>query len=323
MALPVIAPMLATAGTLPMAGHEALWAFEMKWDGVRAVGYVEGGTLRLRSRNDRDVTEAYPELAGLAQESGARALVLDGEIVAFDSAGRPSFGALQQRMHLRDAARVRRLAGASPVAYLIFDLLHLGGHSLLAAPYAERRAALAGLGLHGRCWQSPPAFEGDGAAAMSASRAAGLEGVVAKRAASRYRPGRRSTDWVKVKHDRMQEVVVVGWEPGEGRRAGGIGALVLGIPDDGGVLRYAGQVGTGFTEAVLADLAARLRRLERRTSPLSGELPRREAAGVRWVSPELVGEVRFGEWTRDGRLRHPVWRGLRPEKRPEEVVREQ
>ena len=322
MALPLIAPMLAVSGRLPAGADESGWAYEMKWDGVRAIGYVDAGCLRLRSRNDRDVTEAYPELAGLAAALDGRSVVVDGEVVAFDAQGRPSFGAIQPRMHLRDARRVARLAAESPVAYLLFDLLYADGRSLLEMPYAERRAALEALELHGEHWQAPPAFEGDGAAAMAASSGAGLEGVVAKRRASAYRPGRRSGDWVKVKYQRTQEVVLVGWEPGEGRRSGGIGALVLGVHDDAGTLRYAGQVGTGFTGAVLADLANRLAPLERKTSPLHGELPARDAAGVRWVRPELVGEVAFTEWTRDGRLRHPVWRGLRPDKAPHEVVRE-
>ena len=322
MVLPSIAPMLASPGLLPPAAAETSWAFEMKWDGVRAIGYVERGALRLRSRNDRDVTEAYPELSRLATQVRRHQLVLDGEIVAFDEAGRPSFGALQPRMHLRDARRVRQLASESPVAFLVFDLVHVDGRSLLDLPYVERRAALAEIELNGEHWQSPPAFEGDGAAAREASRAAGLEGVVAKRLASRYRPGRRSTDWVKIKHERMQEVVVVGWEPGEGRRAGGIGALVLGVPDEDHVLRYAGQVGTGFTEETLTELAVLLRPLERKSTPLRDPLHARDAAGVRWVTPKLVGEVRFTEWTRDGKLRHPVWRGLRLDKRPSDVVLE-
>jgi bifunctional non-homologous end joining protein LigD len=307
MALPSIAPMLASSGDLPGPDAEASWAYEMKWDGVRAMGYLEDGSLRLLSRNDRDITEAYPELTSLAGELPGRSLVLDGEVVAFDAHGRPSFGALQPRMHLRDARRVRQLASESPVAYLVFDLLYADGNSLLDVPYVERRVALAGLGLNGQRWQAPPAFQGDGAAARAASEAAGLEGVVAKRLASLYRPGRRSTDWVKAKHQRTQEVVVLGWQPGKGRRSGGVGALVLGVPDADGTLRYAGQVGTGFPEAVLADLARRLRPLERKTSPLAQPLPARDVAGVHWVSPKLVGEVKFSEWTRDGRLRHPVW----------------
>jgi bifunctional non-homologous end joining protein LigD len=174
--------------------------------------------------------------------------------------------------------------------------------------------------LHEAHWQVPPAFDGDVDSALAASQTAGLEGVVAKRRASRYRPGRRSSDWVKAKHERYQEVVVVGWEEGEGWRTGGIGALVLAVPGVDGGLRYAGQVGTGFSGAALADLAERLRPLERATAPLAGPLAARDAAGVHWVEPLLVGEVRFGDWTRDGRLRHPVWRGLRPDKDPAEVV---
>jgi bifunctional non-homologous end joining protein LigD len=225
-------------------------------------------------------------------------------------------------MHLRDARRIRRLVADTPVAYLVFDLLYADGTVLLDMPYEQRRAALMQMGLQGQHWQVPPAFEGDATAAMEASSQAGLEGVVAKRLSSDYRPGRRSGDWIKVKHQRSQEVVVVGWEQGEGRRAGGIGALVLALHDDGGELRYAGQVGTGFTEAALTELARRLQPLETATSPVQRGLTARDAARVRWVRPQLVGEVAFSEWTRDGRLRHPVWHGLRPDKAPHEVVRE-
>jgi bifunctional non-homologous end joining protein LigD len=322
MTLPVIAPMLATAGELPTAAVEDDWAFEMKWDGVRAVGYVDDGALRLRSRNDRDITDGYPELRGLAEELAGRQVILDGEIVAFDQAGRPSFELLQRRMHLRDAPRVRRLAGELPVAYLVFDVLHVDGASQLHRPYVERRVTLTSLDLHAARCQVPPAFDGDGAAAVSASREGGLEGVVAKRLRSPYRPGQRSGDWVKVKHHQMQEVVLVGWQPGEGRRSGGIGALLLGVHDADGTLRYAGQVGTGFTDATLADLLRRLRPLQRKSSPLHGPLAAKDTAGVHWVTPRLVGEVLFSEWTRDGRLRHPVWRGLRADKSPADVVRE-
>jgi len=287
---------------------------------VRAVAYVDRGTVRLLTRNDRDVTATYPELRGLGEALGEVRAVLDGEIVAFDGSGRPSFGELQQRMHVqRPSAALRARV---PVSYLAFDLLHVSGRSLLDAPYDERRAALETLGLDGPHWATPPAFEGDGAAAVDVSRAQGLEGVLAKRRDSRYEPGRRSRSWVKVKHLRTREVVVGGWRPGEGRRSGGIGSLLLGVPDDSGRLVYAGHVGTGFTDRVLDELWAALRPLSRKTSPFADELPRAHARDAQWVTPKLVGEVVFTEWTRDGRLRHPVWRGLRPDKSPAEVVRE-
>jgi bifunctional non-homologous end joining protein LigD len=312
--------MLATPGDLPPAQSEDRWSFEMKWDGVRAVVYLDGTSVRVMTRNDREVSATYPELRGLSDAVGGRAMVLDGEIVAFDPAGRPSFGELQARMHVQHPGAA--LLAKVPVCFLAFDLLHLDGASQLSTTYEGRRAALEGLALDGPSWATPPAFEGDGASALRVSEDQGLEGVIAKRRESHYHPGRRSRDWVKVKHIRMQEVVVGGWSPGEGRRAGGIGSLLLGVPDDDGRLRYAGHVGTGFSVRMLDDLAATLAPMERARSPFADEVPRLQARVARWVEPRLVGEVAFSEWTRDGRMRQPVWRGLRPDKSPGEVVRE-
>lgn len=314
-----ITPMLATLGSLPK--DDERWAYEMKWDGVRALVRVDGGRITITSRNDNDITVSYPELRPLGEQLGSTQVLLDGEIVSFDEQGRPSFGRLQQRMHVASATTARRLANSEPVVYLIFDLLHLDGRSLLDLPYTQRRELLERLQLAGDAWQTPPAFEGGGAEAVHASRERGLEGVVAKRLDSRYRPGRRSPEWVKVKNLRTQEVIVGGWSPGKGRRAGTVGALLLGLPSDDG-LHYVGQVGTGFTGEMLADLESRLRRLSRKTSPFDPDVPRADARDAQWVSPRLVGEVEFGEWTSDGRLRHPAWRGLRPDKAPEDVVRE-
>lgn len=318
--LPLVRPMLATPGDLPTGADEGRWAFEMKWDGVRAVVYLDHGDLRVLTRNDREVSATYPELAGLASDLRDRRLILDGEIVAFDAAGRPSFGELQARMHVQ--APSRGLLDKVPVSLLVFDLLHLDGTSLLAETYDDRRAALEALELAGERWAVPPAFDGHGEQAMAVSKAQGLEGVLAKRHDSQYHPGRRSPSWVKVKHQRMQEVVIGGWSPGAGRREGGIGSLLLGVPDDDGRLVYAGHVGTGFTQRMLTDLGARLRAAERGTSPFADEVPRAHAKGAHWVTPQLVGEVVFSEWTRDGMMRHPSWRGLRPEKTPADVRRE-
>lgn len=314
----LVKPMLATTGDLPAAREEDRWAFEMKWDGVRAVVYVDRGTVRVMTRNDREVVATYPELRGLAEALGSRRAVLDGEIVAFDENGRPSFGTLQQRMHVqRPSASLRDQV---PVTFLAFDVMYLDGESLLKRTYDERRAALESLGLDGPRWVTPPAFEGDGAAASKASEDQGLEGVLAKRRDSTYEPGRRSRSWVKVKHFLAQEVVIGGWKPGEGRRKGGIGSLLLGVHDpESGELRYAGHVGTGFTVRMLDDLEARLRPLTRKTPPFTDEVPRAQARDARWVTPRLVGEVAFSEWTKDGRLRHPSWRGLRPDKSAAEV----
>lgn len=317
----LVRPMLATPGTLPSPADDEAWGYEMKWDGVRAVCYVDGGRVRAVTRNDRDVTGSYPELRALGAAMGATQAVLDGEMVTFDDQGRPSFGRLQQRMHVTNAAQVRRLADTVPVVYLIFDLLHLDGRSLLGLPYGERREILDGLGLAGPSWQTPPFFAGGGASVVQASKDQQLEGVMAKKLASPYLPGRRSDWWRKVKNVRAQEVVVVGWKPGQGRREGRIGSLLLAVPSPDG-LAYAGHVGTGFTDAMLTDLARLLRPLVRKTPPVTGTVPRPDARDARWVSPKIVGEVAFAEWTADGRLRHPAWRGLRPDKAPDEVTRE-
>jgi bifunctional non-homologous end joining protein LigD len=314
-----ITPMLATLGELP--SDDANWAYEMKWDGVRALIAVDGGRITITSRNGNDVTVSYPELRGLGEQLGSTQALLDGEIVSFDDAGRPSFERLQQRMHVASASTARRLAESVPAVYLTFDLLHLDGRSLLDVPYTQRRELLDNLELAGPSWQTPPVFEGDGASAVQASKHQGLEGVVAKRLESRYTPGRRTRDWVKVKNIQTQEVVIGGWRPGKGRRAGMIGSLLLGLPDEYG-LHYVGQVGTGFTDSALREMATQLQRLARKTSPFSPDVPRADARDARWVRPVLVGEVAFGEWTADDRLRHPSWRGLRPDKSPDDVVRE-
>jgi bifunctional non-homologous end joining protein LigD len=311
-------PMLATLGTLPPPAQDEQWAYEMKWDGVRAIVRVADGRVGLRSRNDKDMTVAYPELASLGAALVGHQALLDGEIVTFDSHGKPSFSRLQKRMHVANAAEAKRLAAGDPVVLLIFDVLHLDGRSLLKLPYSERRSLLEGLNLAGKAWATPAAFDGNGADAVRVSQEQKLEGVVAKRLSSTYVPGRRSPDWVKVKNIRTQEVIVGGWHPGAGRREGMIGSLLLGIPD-GEELAYVGKVGTGFTDAMLAELSTDLQAAA--DSPFK-EVPRADARQAHWVAPTLVGEVAFAEWTPDGRLRHPAWRGLRDDKRPDQVVRE-
>ncbi|WP_283135605.1 non-homologous end-joining DNA ligase [Rhizohabitans arisaemae] len=314
----LIRPMLAVAADLP--ADEALWAAEFKWDGVRAPAYLRGGTVRLMSRGDRDITEGYPELAALSTLTGREA-VLDGEIVAFDDEGRPDFAALQHRMHVR--APSRRLIARFPVAYYAFDLLHLDGVSTLRMPYTDRRHALEALDPGDPLLRLPPSFPGAARAVLHAARSRRLEGVVCKRLDSPYLPGRRSGLWRKTKILQSREVVVGGWKPGAGRRSQTLGSLLVGIPHPAG-LRYCGHVGTGFTDATLRDLTALMRSIPRATSPFTAAagVPREHAALARWVEPVLVGEVGFAEWTTAGVLRHPVWRGLRPDKEPGEVTEE-
>jgi bifunctional non-homologous end joining protein LigD len=313
-----VKPMLACAGTLPR--DDGKWGFEIKWDGVRALAYCTPGELRLESRNLNDITSQYPEIGRLSRQLSSHAAILDGEIVAFDEQGRPSFAALQQRMHVSSPAHVRRLARSTPVTYVIFDLLWLDGHSLMEQPYAERRRRLSELALAGERWQTPEHVIGQGQALLRASADQGLEGVLAKRLDSAYLPGRRSTSWLKVKNVNRQELVVGGWMPGKGRRAARIGALLVGVYDAHGALHYAGRVGTGFTEKELDRLAAQLEPLRREGSPFTAGKP--PPRGAVFSEPVLVADVEFREWTRDGVLRAPSYRGLREDKRAEEVVRE-
>ena len=320
--LPTVAPMLATLGQLPPADLDDQYGYEVKWDGVRAVAYLGRDGWFLVSRNDHDMSAAYPELAPPNGLAGA-GLVLDGEVVAFDDKGKPSFAALQPRMHVRDPALIERRRKTTPVVYVVFDVMHRGRRDLTHLTYRERRDILDELKLDSTDFWRRSAYQiGDGAAIYQATRQSGLEGVIAKRLDSTYQAGRRSTDWIKIKHVRTQEVVVGGWTPGEGRRAGSIGALLLGIPGEKG-LDFVGHVGTGFTDEALRDLGERLSSLKTDHSPFTGHLPASAERGAQWVRPKLVGEVVYAERTRDGLLRTPSWRGLRPDKAPRDVVVEE
>ena len=314
-------PMLASPSPsgLPTGGSDDDWAHELKWDGVRALAYVRDGGLRLESRNLNDITPRYPELHGLASALPGHDLVLDGEVVAFDPQGRPSFSLLQTRMHVVGERRVAALVGTAPLAYLIFDVLHLDGTSTRDLPWTERRRVLEDLELQGSGWQTPKAHLGNGPAVLEASKAGGLEGVVAKRTSSLYTPGKRSKDWLKIKNTCRQEVVVGGWLPGAGNRTGRIGALLAGYHDGDGQLRFAGKVGTGFSDAELTRLGARFGGLARDTSPFADKVPYKLA---RFLEPTLVAEIEFTEWTHTGTLRHPSYKGLRDDKPASAVVRE-
>jgi bifunctional non-homologous end joining protein LigD len=314
-----LTPMLATLGTVRDVGDGDDWAFEMKWDGIRAIATVVNDTVRLTSRNGIDLTATYPELGELASVVSADTATIDGEIVALDSRGRPDFGLLQTRMNLTKAREVERAARSAPVHFLAFDLLAVDGRSLVSAPYDDRRARLEAI-LAPEATSSvqvPPALDTSVDSAVALSRELGLEGVVAKRRSAPYQPGARSRSWVKIKHHKTQEVVIGGWRPGNGNRASSIGSLLLGVPD-GGTLRYVGRVGTGFTDRQLTDIANTLGPLARESPSLDG-VPPADGADARWVTPSLVGEVEFAEWTSSGRLRQPSWRGWRPDKSPAEV----
>ena len=316
-----VVPMLAKLSTLPP--DDERWAYEIKWDGVRAVAYIpDKGPVRLESRNLNDVTRQYPEAAavGAALKKSA---VLDGEVVAFDELGRPSFERLQGRMHLTGPDAIDARTRSNPIAYCIFDILYLDGESLMRLPYTERRARLEQLDLNGPTWRTPAYRAGDGAELLAASAQQGLEGIVAKRLDSTYEPGRRGGQWLKVKNTRSQELVIGGWVPGEGRRQGRIGALLMGYYDHDPPepeLRYAGKVGTGFNASELDKLEGLLAPLRRDTSPFTGV--RQPERGALFVDPELVAEVEFNEWTKQTMLRHPSYKGLREDKRPLEVVLE-
>ncbi|HEX5189635.1 MAG TPA: non-homologous end-joining DNA ligase [Streptosporangiaceae bacterium] len=313
-------PMLAVAGERP--ADDAAWAYEMKWDGLRSIAVVSGGSVTLYSRTGRDVTGTYPELGGLAAAAGERDLVLDGEIVAFGDGSWPSFEAVQQRMNVTAASQVRRLAAEIPVTYLAFDLLSADGESLTGLPYTARRARLDELAVNGPRWQTPPAFIGvPGADVQGVSRQHALEGIMAKRLTSRYEAGRRSSSWRKIKNIQRQEFVVGGWKPGEGVRTDQIGSLIVGVYGPDG-FTFAGHVGTGFTRQTLTMLIARLAPLRRATSPFGATIPPDQARGAVWTEPQVVIEAEFALWTSSGRLRAASYRGIRDDKDPAGVVRE-
>ncbi len=311
-----IPPMLARSGQLPR--DEERYGYEVKWDGIRTVVFCDHGHSSLQGRNFTDFTPRYPEVRALAPALGARRVILDGEIVAFDEQGRPSFERLQSRMHLASDSAVRRRMRDIPVTYVIFDLLYLDGHSTLPLSYEQRRALLDEMELEGPSWRTPAYQRGEGRALQQATREHGIEGIVAKKLDCPYEPGRRASHWIKIPNVRQQDVIIGGWTPGEGGRSGRLGALAVGVMDDGKPI-YVGKVGSGFTQEMLGLLARKLEPLRRDTSPFEGRQPPR---GTIFVEPELVALVEFREWTKSGTLRAPSFKGLRPDKSPEEVVRE-
>ncbi|MCW3494139.1 ATP-dependent DNA ligase [Microbacterium sp. SSM24] len=317
-------PMLSTTATPALARQAAArwrtpWV-EGKWDGIRAVGVWDGARLRLYARSGNDITHRYPELTGIDAGLGPEPAVVDGELVALEPDGRPSFPLLQSRMNLEKPGEIAREARRIPVRYYLFDIISHGGRDVAGLPLSERRSILETVACDAIAPISvPPVFD-DVDAALDASEKLRLEGVVVKDPASRYVRGARSESWLKVKHTRTQEVVIAGIRPGKGGRSDTFGSLLLGIPTNDG-LQYAGRVGSGFSDKTLASLLRTLTPLRIDENPLVG-VPALDARDALWVRPELVGEVEYGEFTPGGILRHPRWRGLRPDKSPAEVQRE-
>ncbi len=317
---PTVQPMLATL--TKEAFDDPEWVFEPKWDGIRAIA-VCGEDTRLISRNDKDITVAYPDLRDLHLQVVALDAFLDGEIVAFDD-GVPSFQLLQQRMHLRDERRIEQMTKQIPVVYMVFDLLFVDGRDLTSEPWAERRRILEETIVASDELQLSPVTEENGVALFGATAQQGLEGIMAKRLTSIYQPGGRSRDWLKVKVVFDADVVIVGWTAGEGRREGSLGSLVMAVHDDGD-LRYVGNVGTGFDQVALDEAMERLGRLDETEPPFPSEVVRSrpELREAHWVAPELVARVEHRQLTDRGRLRAPSFQGFREDKRPEECTFDQ
>jgi bifunctional non-homologous end joining protein LigD len=322
----VIDPMLAVQSELP--AHPERFSFEFKWDGVRALCFWDGKTLRLQGRAGNDITARYPELHRIGEAIGPERAILDGEIVALDAVDRPSFALLQQRMHLSDARSIERVSKQVPVLYVIFDLLYLDRQSLMDQPLSGRRAALEELTLAGASWQVSPAHVGDGESMLATAQKNQLEGIVAKELDSTYEPGRRSPAWRKIKLVQRQEFVVGGWTTGNNGR--GLGAMLVGYFEHG-KFRYAGKVGSGFTQKSLAEMEGRLTGLSRASNPFSEPVPGAGLAPGRWtrstgavhfVEPKTIVEIEYRRWPLGGLIQQAAYKGLRTDKRARDVVKE-
>jgi bifunctional non-homologous end joining protein LigD len=310
-----IQPMLATLVDRPF--NDDNWLYETKWDGIRALCFSDNGRIRYLSRNSIDITVRYPELSEVRKQVKADSFVLDGEIVAFDDEGRPNFQRLQSRIGLVKSSDIEKMSRKYPVVFYIFDLLYLNGFNLMNVPLIERKRLLESILKTGNHFFYSQHVIGYGDEVYKMAAAAGLEGIVAKRIDSLY-VQKRSRDWAKIKLQKRQEVVICGYTDPQGTREH-IGALVVGVFNDNR-LHYAGSVGGGFSQLSLKQVYTKLKPLSTEKSPFTEKIKLRQK--VHWVKPVLVCEVRFTEWTEEGRLRHPIFLGLREDKRPEECVRE-
>jgi bifunctional non-homologous end joining protein LigD len=319
--LPPLNPMMATLVDEPFDNDR--WLFEPKWDGIRALATCIEETI-IVSRNLNDITACYPEIAKTHEQLVCLEAVVDGEIVAMHE-GRPSFERLQSRINLVNERDIARAAQQIPVTYVVFDLLYLDRRSLLSEPLEKRKELLQELVVPTDRLQVSPHMQGDGVALFDVARARRLEGIVAKKMGSTYRPGKRGREWLKVKTTFDADLVIGGWSKGEGSRSSAFGSLLVGAYE-GDELRYLGSVGTGFTDATLKEVLGALKELETDENPFNAD-PRKDKArwgkpikDPHWISPELVAAVEFRELTSAGRLRAPSFKGLRRDKDPDECT---
>ena len=311
----LIEPMLATLSSrLPAAQGD--YAYEYMWDGVRAICRWDGKRFSLQSRNRLDISNRYPELWPLGDVFGSRSVMLDGEVIALDEAERPSFSRLQRRMHVRDMGAVRRLMGEVPVYFVIFDVLWLDGKSLIERAWTERRDRLEELTLSGPAWLPSPAHIGEGAGVLAAAKQMKLEGIVAKKLDSPYRPGVRSPEWLKIKNVNDQEFVVGGWIPEAGTRTNRIGSLLIGYYDEAKRFRYAGGVGTGFNDEDHRRLSQMLQSLGQKESPFADPVPKR---GALFVKPKVVAQIEYRRMGPQGIIQQAAFKGLRTDKNAKDV----